>query len=305
MPKFRIGLVGGGRMGQMHLRALAKSEEIEVVSVVEPFPSTSSKLNSLGYETFNSYEEMFTKSKFEGVLIATPTDKHLEVITEIAQTKVSILSEKPCGLTPDQARQAGKIAYENGIKLQVAYWRRFVPKLRALQNKIKNGEIGEVHFINATQWDESPPRKEFRLASGGIFIDMAVHEIDQIRWLTNQEVKSSRTLIFPQTEDSVGDTDSTESLLEMSGGAIGLVSLGRFHPNGDLVSAELFTNKHHERVLILDPSTGEEPQLAALRLQAESFAKWINDGPQEGASTADAVAALEIANQLKTNSGLD
>ena len=305
MPKFKIGLVGGGRMGQMHLRALAKSESVEIVSIVEPFTATASKLNSLGYATFNSYEEMFSKSKFDGVLIAAPTDRHLEVITEIAQTKVSILSEKPCGLNPDQARKAGRVAEENGVKLQVAYWRRFVPQLRDLEKKIRNGEIGQVHFINATQWDENPPRKEFRLASGGIFIDMAVHEIDQIRWLTKQEVKTSRTLIFPQTEDSIGDTDSTESLLEMSGGAIGLVSLGRFHPGGDLVSAELFTDKHHERVVILDPSTGEEPQLAALRLQAESFANWINGGPQEGASTDDAVAALEIANQLKTNAGLN
>ena len=135
-------------------------------------------------------------------------------------------------------------------------------------------------------------------------MDMAVHEIDQIRWLTGQEVVNTKTSIFPQTEDSKGDTDSTQSLLEMSGGAIGLVSLGRFHPGGDLVSAEIFTSKHHTRIDILNSATGEEPQLNALQLQAESFAKWVKGGLQEGATSLDAEVALDIANQLKANAGL-
>lgn len=304
MSKFKLGLVGGGRMGQMHLRALSTSDRVEVKSVVEPFEATALKLQSLGYQTFSSCKQMINDIQLDGVLVAAPTDKHLEVIIEIAKSKLPILSEKPCGLNPDQAKEAGRVTDMNGVKLQVAYWRRFIPKLREIANKIKDNEIGQVHFINAAQWDEAPPRKEFRLASGGIFIDMAVHEIDQIRWLTQQEVVSSKTLIFPQTEDSRGDTDSTQSILQMSGGATGLVSLGRFHPGGDLVSAEIFTDKHHEHIAILNPDTGEEPQLAALRLQAASFANWVEGGPQEGATTEDAVAALQVANQLKSNAGL-
>jgi myo-inositol 2-dehydrogenase/D-chiro-inositol 1-dehydrogenase len=301
MSTFNLGLVGGGRMGQMHLRALTSSNQVAVTSVVEPFESTAEKLRGLGYKVYSNLEQMVSAEKLDGILVAAPTDKHLQVISEIAGTGLSILSEKPCGLNSDQARQAGEICSKNGVKLQVAYWRRFIPELREVARKI---ESGEVHFINASQWDESPPRKEFRLASGGIFVDMAVHEIDQIRWLTGQEVVKTKTSIFPQTEDSMGDTDSTQSILEMSGGAIGLVSLGRFHPGGDLVSAEVFTSKQHTRIEILTPSTGEQPQLDALRLQAESFANWVSGGPQEGATSSDAEAALDIANQLKSNAGL-
>jgi myo-inositol 2-dehydrogenase/D-chiro-inositol 1-dehydrogenase len=304
MSTFNLGLVGGGRMGQMHLRALTSSNQVAVTSVVEPFESTAEKLKGLGYKVYSNLEQMVSAEKLDGILVAAPTDKHLQVISEIAGTGLSILSEKPCGLNSDQARQAGEICSKNGVKLQVAYWRRFIPELREVARKIESGEIGEVHFINASQWDESPPRKEFRLASGGIFVDMAVHEIDQIRWLTGQEVVKTKTSIFPQTEDSRGDTDSTQSILEMSGGAIGLVSLGRFHPGGDLVSAEVFTSKQHTRIEILTPSTGEQPQLDALRLQAESFANWVSGGPQEGATSSDAEAALDIANQLKSNAGL-
>lgn len=304
MSIFKFGLVGGGRMGQMHLRALSASDQVSVISVVEPFVSTAEKLTGMGYRVFPTLDQMVNTEKLDGILVATPTDQHLKVITDISKTGLSILSEKPCGLTSDQVREAGQITKANGVKLQVAYWRRFIPELKEIARKITSGEIGEVHFVNATQWDESPPRKEFRLASGGIFVDMAVHEIDQIRWLTRQEVISSKTLIFPQSDDSKGDTDSTQSLLEMSGGAIGLVSLGRFHPDGDLVSAEIFTSKNHTRIDILNPGTGEKPQLDALRLQAESFAKWVNGGILEGASSADAEAALDIANQLKASAGL-
>jgi myo-inositol 2-dehydrogenase/D-chiro-inositol 1-dehydrogenase len=304
MSGFNLGLVGGGRMGQMHLRALSSSNQLAVTSVVEPFEATAEKLKGMGYKVFPNLEQMTISEKLDGILVATPTDRHLQDITEIANTGISILSEKPCGLTSDQARQAGEICSKNDIKLQVAYWRRFIPELKEIARKIASGEIGEVHFINAAQWDESPPRKEFRLASGGIFVDMAVHEIDQIRWLTGQEVIRTKTSIFPQTEDSKGDTDSTQSILEMSGGAIGLVSLGRFHPGGDLVSAEIFTSKEHARIDILNPGTGEKPQLDALRLQAESFANWVQGGAREGATSADAEAALDIANQLKANVGL-
>lgn len=304
MSAFSLGLVGGGRMGQMHLRALSSSNQLAVTSVVEPFEATAEKLKGMGYKVFPNLEQLVNSEKLDGILVAAPTDRHLSVITEIANTGISILSEKPCGLNSDQARQAGEICSKNGVKLQVAYWRRFIPELKEIARKIASGEIGEVHFINATQWDESPPRKEFRLASGGIFVDMAVHEIDQIRWLTGQEVISTKTSIFPQTDDSKGDTDSTQSILEMSGGAIGLVSLGRFHPGGDLVSAEIFTSKEHRRIDIVNPATGEKPQLDALRLQAESFANWVRGGAQEGATSADAEAALDIANQLKANAGL-
>jgi myo-inositol 2-dehydrogenase / D-chiro-inositol 1-dehydrogenase len=303
MTAFNLGVVGGGRMGQMHLRALSTSNQLNVSSVVEPFEGTAEKLRGLGYKVFSSFEQMANSEKLDGVLVAAPTDRHLEVISEIATSGISILSEKPCGLDSGQARQAGEICSKNGVKLQVAYWRRFIPELREVARKIASGEVGEVHFINAAQWDQSPPRKEFRLASGGIFVDMAVHEIDQIRWLTGQEVVRTKTSVFPQTEDSKGDTDSTQSLLEMSGGAIGLVSLGRFHPGGDLVSAEVFTSKEHSRIDILTPTTGEKPQLDALRLQAESFAQWVLGGDQEGATSADAEAALDIANELKANAG--
>ncbi|TRZ84441.1 MAG: hypothetical protein D4R85_04260 [Streptomycetaceae bacterium] len=304
MSAFNLGLVGGGRMGQMHLRALASSNQLAVTSVVEPFEATAEKLKGWGYKVFPNLEQMVNSEKLDGILVAAPTDRHLSVITEIANIGISILSEKPCGLNSDQARQAGEICSKNGVKLQVAYWRRFIPELKEIARRISKGEIGEVHFINATQWDESPPRKEFRLASSGIFVDMAVHEIDQIRWLSGQEVINTKTSIFPQTEDSKGDTDSTQSILEMSGGAIGLVSLGRFHPGGDLVSAEIFTSKEHTRIDILNPGTGEKPQLVALRLQAESYANWVRGGAQEGATSADAEAALDIANQLKANAGL-
>jgi myo-inositol 2-dehydrogenase/D-chiro-inositol 1-dehydrogenase len=303
MSVFKLGLIGGGRMGQTHIRALKNSSQVQITAVVEPFPHTASKLRDMHFAVYDNFDQLLNGSKIDGLLVAAPTNQHLSILTNITKAGLPILSEKPCGLSSSEAREVGKAAEVSGVKLQVAYWRRFIPELRTLRLQIASGEIGEIHFLNSAQWDESPPLKQFRLASGGIFVDMAVHEIDQIRWLTGQEVKSASVMFYPQTEDSKGDTDSTQSLLEMSGGTISLVSLGRFHPGGDLVSAEIFASKSHQRFEIVTPATGERPQLEALVLQAESFANWARGGEQEGATSQDAEAALDIANMLKNSAG--
>ena len=97
MSTFNLGLVGGGRMGQMHLRALSTSSQVAVTSVVEPFESTAEKIRGLGYKVYPNLEQMVDAEKLDGILVAAPTDQHLKVISEIAATGLSILSENPCG----------------------------------------------------------------------------------------------------------------------------------------------------------------------------------------------------------------
>ena len=121
------------------------------------------------------------------MLIAAPSTLHLSLVRQIAAAGLPILCEKPCGITADQAREAAAIAERHNVKLQVAYWRRFVPALQRLHQRIANGELGALYFVACHQWDGEPPSAQFRVGSGGIFVDMGVHEFDQIRWLTGQE----------------------------------------------------------------------------------------------------------------------
>jgi myo-inositol 2-dehydrogenase/D-chiro-inositol 1-dehydrogenase len=293
-------------MGRTHLRGLAGSERVAVTAIAEVSEATRRTVPDVGAPVYPGIAEMLDAEALDGVLIVVPTDRHLQIITEVAARGLPILCEKPCGLTVAQTRAAVAETQAAGVPFQVAYWRRYVPSLRALRDQIASGELGTVHLVACYQWDDRPPSDEFRAHSGGILIDMGVHEFDEMRWLTGQDLGSMAAIasgLVPGglirrvsgAERRSADVDSAQVLVELSGGGSGLVSLGRFHPAGDMARAEAFGTKGTVRCDFLDPAEGEQAQLAALRLQAESFAGFASGGPCTGATGADAVAALDAA----------
>src|SRR6202042_861361 len=244
---FRLGLVGVGRMGRTHLRAIAGSELVAIAAVAEPSEQTraglaGAGLAGAGLPLHASVSEMLDRSELDGVLIAAPSDQHVRLIGEVAARGLPILCEKPCGLSSMQARSASQTAAAAGVPLQVAYWRRYVPALRAARDRIAAGELGGIHLVTCYQWDEGPPAAAFRAHSGGIAIDMGVHEFDQLRWLTGQDITDVKAVAAELTSDPevTGDVDSVQIILALSGGATGFVSLGRHHPAGDMAQAEVF-----------------------------------------------------------------
>jgi len=296
MASFGIGLIGAGRMGRTHLRALAGSDVVQVTAVAEMSPAARAAVD--GIATYESVAELLDQAKLDGVLIAAPTDQHGAIIAEVAARGLPILCEKPCGLTSAAARASARTAAAAGVPLQVAYWRRFVPGLRELHDRIAAGELGVIHLITCYQWDERPPSPVFRAHSGGIAIDMGVHEFDQLRWLTGQDIAGLAVVSSGTAPDGIPDVDGAQVVLSLTGGATGFVSLGRYFRLGDAVWAEAFGTAGHERCDVIDPAEGEVAQLEALRRQAESFASFAAGGPCEGATADDAVAALAAAEQV-------
>jgi myo-inositol 2-dehydrogenase/D-chiro-inositol 1-dehydrogenase len=293
-------------MGRTHLRGLAGSERVAVTAIAEVSEATRRTVPVVGAPVYPGIAEMLDAEALDGVLIVVPTDRHLQIITEVAARGLPILCEKPCGLTVAQTRAAVAETQAAGVPFQVAYWRRYVPSLRALRDQIASGELGTVHLVACYQWDDKPPSDEFRAHSGGILIDMGVHEFDEMRWLTGQDLGSMAAIASGLVPGGLirrvsgedrrsADVDGAQVLVELTGGGSGLVSLGRFHPAGDMARAEAFGTKGTVRCDFLDPAEGEQAQLAALRLQAESFADFAAGGPCTGATGADAVAALDAA----------
>jgi myo-inositol 2-dehydrogenase/D-chiro-inositol 1-dehydrogenase len=287
-------------MGRTHMRALADSGQVAITAVAEPSPQSRGALPPGGFSVHASVAEMVANTALDAVLIAAPSDQHLSIISELAPSGLSILCEKPCGLTSGQALMAAEIAAAAGVRLQVAYWRRYVPALMALRDRIRAGELGVLHLVACYQWDELPPSAQFRAHSGGIAIDMGVHEFDQIRWLSGQDIGALSTAAVPVSPDAGfrGDVDSAQVLAALSGGAAGFISLGRYYPPGDMARAEVFGTGGFERCDFLDPADGERAQLDALRRQAEEFASYARGGECSGATAADAVAALRAAEQV-------
>jgi myo-inositol 2-dehydrogenase / D-chiro-inositol 1-dehydrogenase len=292
---FRIAVIGAGRMGRVHLAALAKSHLVEVVAVLEPVEATRRELAQAGLRTFATAAELLEAGAFDGVLIAAPTDRHVELVEAFAAAGTPVLCEKPVGLGVADAIAAAAAVRRAGIVFQVGYWRRFVPALRGLRERIGAGELGEVTQVSCLQWDAEPPSAQFRAHSGGIAVDMGVHEFDQARWLTGQEVASVAALAGGGGDALDGDPDVAAIVARLSGGTLLSVSLGRIFPEGDCCWVEVFGTKGYERIPFMWGAQGDEVFHAALAAQAEAFAAAVRGGERVGAGAADAVSALTAA----------
>lgn len=303
---FRLGLIGGGRMGRTHLRALKDSTEVTVVAVTEPVDASATQLREQGLAVYPTVEDMFAGSELDGVLIAVPTPQHIDTARKALEAGLPVLCEKPFGLVPEEAREMGILADDRGLALQIAYWRRFVPELVSLRNDLADGKYGNAHLLVCSQWDEAPPPIAFRQDSGGIYIDMGVHEIDEMLWLLGQDFVDVKAQVFPTTEDpdAHNDVDSTQALVMLSGGTSAALSLGRFYEGGDVVSVALFGSRGHTRFDVVSPETGEAPQLQALKLQAEAFARHARGAAPEGTTAEEAARVLEMAHGLTEAAGI-
>lgn len=303
-PPFRLGLAGAGRMGRTHMRALAGGAAVRITAVAEPSEDVRAGLGETGCRLHADLDGMMAADDVDGVLVAMPSDCHLEAVTRIASAGLPILCEKPCGVTAIEAQAAADVARAKGVPLQVAYWRRFVPALNDLKSGIDAGSLGALYFTACYQWDETPPPAAFRRRSGGIYIDMGVHEFDQIRWLSGQEITTVRSVAARVgLEPPVpGDTESAAALCELSGGGTALVSLGRRHAPGDICRVEAFGTAGVAERRFLDPTNGDAVFMDALRRQAEAFAAWVRGGPAMGATAEDAVQALRAAERAAVGS---
>jgi myo-inositol 2-dehydrogenase/D-chiro-inositol 1-dehydrogenase len=283
-------------MGRNHLRAIADSSTVRVTAIAEPVETARALLPRMDAAVYPDLDSMISAGGFDAVLVCVPSDFHLDSIKRLVSAGMPILCEKPVGVTAVEAREAADLTKRAGLPFQIGFWRRFVPSLKRLRDRIAAGELGEIYLVACYQWDEKPPTAYFRTHSGGIFIDMGVHEFDQTRWLTGQEFGKISSLFCGVAEEPwPGDPESAQAMADLSGGTTALISLGRRFPLGDVCKVEVFGTKNAEESRFLWPPNADESFFGALRLQAESFARHVRGEPRHGAGGDDAAAALEAA----------
>lgn len=305
---FRLVLVGAGRIGQVHLKALAASSLVQLSAVVEPRATVREQLASAGVRCFADFGDLVSRLSdgagvhADGVLIAAPTDRHAGLVRQALAAGLPVLCEKPCGLSSAQAQDCAAAAAQAGLLLQVAYWRRCVPRLQRLRARIASGQFGDILAVHCSQWDQAPPPAEFRKASGGIFVDMGVHEFDQARWLTGQEVYGIGAVTAGPADGAPADTDCGQAVGRLSGGGTVVISLGRWHPRGDICRVDVYGTKGMEGCCFLQQDNGTEVLQHALRAQLEGFARAVRTGSVSDATVQDAVAALTLATRASEQS---
>ena len=293
---FRFGLAGAGRMGRNHLRAIGDSSSVEVVSIAEPAEHTRNTLPPTSARVFESLDAMIDAGGIDAALVCVPSDMHLDTVKRLVAAGLPILCEKPLGVTAAQAREASRLAAEAGLPLQIGFWRRFVPMLTRLREQMAAGDLGGIYAVACYQWDGSPPSTYFRQHSGGIFVDMGVHEFDQTRWLTGQEFESITAHASGIAEEPwPGDPESAQAIARLSGGTSAIVSLGRRFPLGDVCKVEVFGTKDWQECRFLWPPSADDTFYGAVRLQAESFARHVGGAERQGAGGEDAAAAIEAS----------
>jgi myo-inositol 2-dehydrogenase/D-chiro-inositol 1-dehydrogenase len=297
----RLAVIGVGRIGAQHAAAIASSPRLQLAAVVDPNPAALASVSTPGASAFADLDALLAAGGIDAAIVAAPSARHVALVTRLLSAGVPVLCEKPCGLRSTDVLQLAELADRAGVPLHVGYWRRFVPALRELRAQIVAGGLGEIAMLVAVQWDGQPPAPEFRdpASSGGIAVDMGVHDFDMVRWLTGQELGAVTGFASDVTwaDPVAGDPETVNLVVRMSRGATAVVSLARRHPPGDLCRVEVIGGEGFAVTPYLQPADADAVMLSALRAQAEALADAIAGTPVLSASVIDASAALRAAEQ--------
>lgn len=233
--KIRMGLIGAGRMGKVFAHTLAFTvSEVDLVAVADVDPKTSEEV-ALRFGAkyhYTDYCQLLQRDDIDAVVIATPTSTHAQVIKDASAAGKHIFSEKPLGQTLEMCDEAMAAAKKAGIKLQLGFMRRFDAAYALAKQKIDEGAIGQPVVFHAISRDKGRTSLEFarRANSGGMIIDMGVHDFDLARWLMSSDVIRVQTegdcLVYPELKD-VGDIDNAVINLRFANNAVGNIDLSR------------------------------------------------------------------------------
>ena len=246
-----FGLIGAGRMGQVFGHHLAFSVPgVKLVTVADLNAAQAAEVaERYGAESSDAdYQELLERKDVEAVVIATPTNTHVEVVKAAAAAGKHIFCEKPLALTLAGCDEAIAATNAAGVKFQVWFMRRYDPAYSAAKDKIDAGVIGAPVMFKSIGRDPRRTSLEFarRANSGGLIADMAIHDFDLARWLMNSEVlrvhSEGDCLVFPELKE-VGDIDNAVINLKFVNGAVGNVDVSRNAVYGYDIRTEVLGSK--------------------------------------------------------------
>ena len=247
MNKIRTLIIGLGRIGKIHLGNLQAIEEVEIVGICDPTDEAKVFSNKAGL-TF--YQKDFTdvagEIQADAIVICSPTDTHANYVSIAAKKGIDVFCEKPLDLSLEKVKQVLKTVNESKIKLMLGFNRRFDSEFQSVKEKIVNGHIGDIHTIKITSRDPSPPPINYIKSSGGMFLDMTIHDFDMIRYLTNKEIvevyAKGDALVNPEIAKA-GDIDTAIINLTFEDGSMAVIDNCRKAVYGYDQRVEVFGSK--------------------------------------------------------------
>jgi myo-inositol 2-dehydrogenase / D-chiro-inositol 1-dehydrogenase len=226
--KIRFGLLGAGRIGRVHAETLAfRIPEAEIAAIADVNrPAAEAIAERCGIPRVAESAEIFANSSIDAVLICTPTDTHTDLIVEAAQAGKHIFCEKPISHSLEKIDSSLAAVEKANVKMQVGFNRRFDTNFARVRQAIQGGEIGIPYLMHIISRDPAPPPIAYLGPSGGLFLDMMIHDFDMARFLLGDEVEeiyaAAGVLVDPAIGEA-GDIDTAVVMLRFRSGAIGTI----------------------------------------------------------------------------------
>jgi myo-inositol 2-dehydrogenase / D-chiro-inositol 1-dehydrogenase len=311
----RFGLLGAGRIGKVHARAITGNAGARLVAVSDAMPAAAQAVaDQYGCE-IRSIDAISAAKDIDAVVICTPTDTHADLIERFARAGKAIFCEKPIDLNVDRVKACMKVVASTKAKLMVGFNRRFDPHFMAVRAAIDAGKIGKVEMVTITSRDPGAPPAAYIKVSGGIFRDMTIHDFDMARFLLGEEVATvyatGSVLVDPEI-GKLGDFDSVSVVLTTATGKQCIISNSRratygydqrieVHGSKGMVAAE---NQRPVSIELADANGYTRPPLhdffmtrytEAYAAEIAAFIAVVAGGASPSPSGADGLAALVLA----------
>lgn len=321
----RIGVVGLGRIGAEHAAVVAGHPRVGEVVVADAVRSRADDVATRVGGRAADLDDL-DDAALDGLIIATATATHADLIERFLPLGVPILCEKPIALDLAGTTRIVEQVRARGAAVTVGFHRRFDAGYHRARAALRSGELGELRRAHLLTCDSTPPPAEFIRASGGIVKDCLIHDIDILRWLTGQEIETVHATGVNRGAAYIGeagDVDEAAALLTLTDGTIATAHTSRYNGAGHDVRAELAGTGGTIAVGLDDrmplrsaePGASDPPPgppwqnfwerfLPAYRAELGAFVDLVaaerdDAGPQAGTADAatpeDALAALRVA----------
>ena len=287
-----LGIIGAGRIGKVHAQSIMNHiTSVRLKTIADPFMNeeTEASLRVLGVsDCTKDYKKILNDPEIYAVLICSSTNTHADISLEAIAAGKHVFCEKPVSQDIAKIRQVMEKLKGTKLKYQVGFNRRFDHNFEAVRAAVANGDVGDVHIVRITSRDPAPPPPEYAAVSGGMFLDMTIHDFDMVRYLTASdvvEVFANGAVLVDPLIGKAGDIDTAIISLKMANGALAVIDNSRKAVYGYDQRAEVFGSKGQASVsndtnssLILSSETGihaEKPLYFFLERYMASFTKEV------------------------------
>lgn len=319
----RVGIIGAGRIGRVHARAITQMDGAEVAMIADPFE----KFGKQAAQDFNTkyspnWEDMLSDDSIHGIVIGSPTPYHAEQIIKSAKAGKAIFCEKPISNDLATIDKCLQVVDETKARLLIGFQRRFDANFKAVRQQVMDGAIGDVRMFQINSRDPAPPPAEYLAQSGGIFLDMMSHDFDQARFCTGGEIEEVFVTgkAFEEAAQQANDLDTVLVTMKMSNGCFGTIGNSRRCAYGYDQRIEVFgskgmlsSNNRAPNTVDISNEQGTTSPLpysffmdryaSAYSGVMEAFVNMIRDGSDPPVTGADGrapiVAAMAAAKSLK------